>query len=69
MRLTVFGVIGLSELDGDRIKLFTRHEFITVYGFCLKISIFEGSVLEIEGEISELSFSSKARRWRRGKGN
>ncbi len=69
MRLTVFGVIGLSELDGDRIKLFTRREFITVCGFSLQISVFEGGILEIEGEISQLEFSSAARRWRRDKGN
>ena len=68
MRLTVFGVIGLSELDGDRIKLFTRREFITVCGFSLEISVFEGGVLEIEGAISQLDFSSAARRWRRDKG-
>ena len=56
MRVTLYGAIGLWELDESHVRLFTKNSSILITGERLSVTVFEGSALEIEGKISELSF-------------
>ena len=56
MRLTVVGVIGITELDGGTVRLFTEREAMEIKGDRLTVSVFENKALEISGNISDLHF-------------
>ena len=56
LRLSVIGVIGITELDGGTVRLFTQREAMEIKGERLTVSVFENKVLEISGNIRDLHF-------------
>lgn len=51
MRVLVSGIVGISELSDESIRLLTRRESLKISGRRLYVSIFEGNTVEIAGEI------------------
>ena len=56
LRITVTGIIGISELDGNGILLLSHGGRIYISGEQLKIEIYENKTVEICGRIGEISF-------------
>lgn len=54
MRILISGVLGISELSEEEIKLTTRRESLKIGGKRLSVSIFEGNSVEIYGEVERI---------------
>ena len=57
MRLSVGGIVAVSELSEEKIMLVTHSGRIEVGGARLHLSVFEGRCVEICGGVVEVRFS------------
>ena len=56
MTLMVEGVVGIREFSDELLTLATHSGKISLRGSRLRISIYEGKCVEIQGRIEEISF-------------
>lgn len=64
--VAVIGVIGVREFSPSRINVVTKRESLLISGDDLKMSVFENKTVEICGEVSGITFSSRKRGGSRG---
>lgn len=57
LSLIISGVVGISEMSGNEIKLLLKFGSITITGNNIKIDVFESKTLHLSGIIDSIFFS------------